>query len=180
MIGYIGILLAIAFHGIGHILAARLCGMRARGVRPTATGLRLLLRENDFPSYGCELLVALGGALGNLLGNALLIMVQIVLPHGYLTALCQGTLPLSLFLGIWNMLPIKGFDGGRVLRCLLLRHRGQKAMTPDTVDRLLGVTSGACFLGLWVLSVYLLLRTGRALSLFLFCLQLFWGLYRAD
>lgn len=177
MRNYISILLAIAFHGLGHMIAARRCGMRMKAILPTPTGLRLLVRENDFPSYHAELLVALGGPLGNLCGNALLVIAHMLLPHGPLSTLCRDTLPISLFLGIWNLLPIQGFDGGRVLRCLLLRPYAQRTIFPDAADRLLRVTSGIFFLGLWVLSVYLLLRTGRALSLFLFCLQLFWGLY---
>lgn len=168
------LLAAIALHGLGHLTAARLCGMRATGIRPTPTGLRLFLSEHDFPTYESELLIALGGPLGNLLGNVPLILVQARLPSDAL----REVVALSLFLGCWNLLPIEGFDGGRALRCLLLRHHGKRTLTPDAVDRLLRITSGACFLGLWLLSVYLVLRTGRALSLFLFCLQLFWGLCR--
>ncbi len=178
MAEYICILLAIAFHGIGHLVAARRHGMRASAITPTPTGLRLLLRENEFPDYDTELGIALGGPLGNLFGNALLVLAGMLLPGDTLREICRNTLPLSVFLGVWNLLPIVGFDGGRILRCLLLRRRGQNALTPDAADRLLRVTSGACFLMLWMLSIYLLLRTGRAVSLFLFCLQLFWGLWR--
>ena len=174
---YLCILLAIAFHGAGHLAAARICGMQAKGIIPTPTGLRLMLAKSAFPSYDVELCAALGGPLGNLLGNAVLIVLQMLLPLAPLRDICRETLPLSLFLGIWNLLPIEGFDGGRVLQCLLLRGRKRNAITPDAVEGWLRLTSGACFLGLWVLSVYLLLRTGRALSLFLFCLQLFWGLF---
>ncbi|MBQ7336892.1 MAG: hypothetical protein IJW40_00385 [Clostridia bacterium] len=170
-------LLAISFHGLGHISAALACGVRTRKIRFSATGLRLEMGEGIFPSYNTELIIALGGPLGNLLGNALLLFLSYILRHGEggasLLALCQDTVPLSLFLGIWNLLPIEGFDGGRMLRCLLSKRPCR--MSLPTIDRILAASSAGCFLTLWVLAVYLLLRTGRAVSLFVFCVQLFWG-----
>jgi Zn-dependent protease len=157
-----------------------------RRIVRTATGVRLLCEDGDFPSYDAELWVALGGPLGNLIGNALLVAVFLLTrqhaAHQAIRALCRAVLPLSLFLGIWNLMPIRGFDGGRILCCLLLRGRqGERlSFALRGVERLLSVTSATCFLLLWLLSVYLLLRTGRAFSLFWFCVQLFWSCMRQE
>ena len=168
--------LAISMHGVGHVTAARLCGMRMGQICRSATGLRLITENAAFPSYSDEARVALGGPLGNLIGNALLYLAALATSHPALWAICRGVLPLSLFLGVWNLLPIEGFDGGRLLRCLLLRHRASL----QTADRVLAVSSALCFCLFWMLSMYLLLRTGRAFSLFWFCVQLFWGCQRQE
>ncbi len=173
------ILIAIGLHGLGHLCAARCCGIRLRRITLSATGLRWLTDTGGFPSYGKEALVALGGPLGNVLGNAFLLLLLRLSPanEGPVASLIAGTLPISLFLALWNLMPIRGFDGGRLLGCLLLQHRC--AFSPTTAERVLNLTSAACFFVLWLLAVYLLLRTGRAFSLFLFCVQLFWGMYAA-
>ena len=167
------LLLAIGLHGVGHVISARLRGMRMGRICRSATGLRLITESAAFPSYADEAWVALGGPLGNLLGNALLYLISLAASHPALWTICRGVLPISFFLGIWNLLPIEGFDGGRLLRCLMLRRN----TTLRTADRVLAVSSALCFCFFWMLSMYLLLRTGRAFSLFWFCVQLFWGLY---
>jgi len=170
------LLLAIAFHGGGHMLAARLCGVRMGRICRSATGLRLITRGALFPTYGAELIIALGGPCGNLLGNALLYAVAWHLDAPIIWELCRGVLPISLFLGVWNLLPIESFDGGRILRCLLL----QRGITLRAADRALAFCSVIFFCLFWMLSMYLLLRTGRAFSLFWFCIQLFWGCARRE
>jgi membrane-associated protease RseP (regulator of RpoE activity) len=78
--------------------------------------------------------------------------------------------PLSLYLCLLNLLPIRSFDGGRALVCFLCDRR---ATLPDRAERILSVVSAIVLLLLWTVAVYLLLRRGSALSLYLFCLQLF-------
>lgn len=174
------IVLAIAFHGAGHCLFARAQGIRLRKMIPTATGLRLICENRVFPSYRAELLVALGGPIGNLVGNALFILLLFLVKGTPLAPILQpfgrDLLALSLFLGLWNLLPIAGFDGGCILRCFILDHT-KKPCAMAIADHILSVTSAACFLSLWLLSLYLLLRSGRAFFLYLFCLQLFRGTY---
>jgi Zn-dependent protease len=140
-----------------------------------------MLNCGEFPSYKAELAVSLGGPLGNLCSGALLWALTLLCRRSgcstaFLLPLCRGVIPLSLFVAGWNLLPISGFDGGRILHCLLLLTP-RRAPSPRTADLLLTITSTTCVLSLWLLSVYLVLRTARALSLFLFCVQLFWGLW---
>ena len=170
------LMLAIGFHELGHYGMARLQGVRMRRLTFGATGLRMLTDHRAFPSYESELWIALGGPCGNLIGNALFFALARMSGSAHLLILCQELIPLSLFLGIWNLLPIHGFDGGRVLHCLLLRGR----CAPACAQRILCMTSAACFVLLWTLSIYLLLRTGRAFSLFWFCVQLFWGCWQKE
>ena len=121
-------LFAVLIHGAGHYLAARLCGLRPRRVRLTATGLRLV-SEGGYPSYLAEALVALGGPLANLL-SALLAL---------LTGVGAGTFcALSVYLALLNLLPLDGFDGASALRCLLCaRHAPLPSLSPRAADGVL-------------------------------------------
>jgi membrane-associated protease RseP (regulator of RpoE activity) len=76
----------------------------------------------------------------------------------------------SVCLGLVNLLPVAGLDGGRLLSCAVSLWLG-----PRAGDRVLRVTTAAVTGGLWLLSVYGLLRAGQLLTLFGFslCLLLF-------
>ena len=69
----------------------------------------------------------------------------------------------SLGLGLLNLLPVRGLDGGRMLSCALALTAGERA-----ADVTLRVTTGLALGCLWLLSVYALLRAGETLSLFVF------------
>jgi membrane-associated protease RseP (regulator of RpoE activity) len=71
-------------------------------------------------------------------------------------------------LGILNLLPIRSFDGGRMLECTL--YALTDARIASTVMH--GVSFGFLLL-LWLIAVYFLLRAGDGLSLFCFSLALF-------
>jgi Zn-dependent protease len=105
---------------------------------------------------------------------AALLCRLILLPLGVAMEFVTSFIPLSLFFGLLNLLPLQGFDGARILLCFLCaRHRAFTSLDPFCAQRLVhGISSGMMVL-LWLLSMYVLLRCGSALSLYLFCLQLF-------
>ncbi len=164
--------LAISIHGAGHCVAALFVGVRFQKIRQTPTGFRLLTDRNGFPSYHAEAVVALGGPLGNLLTALAAHFAFLHTPaiHSFASLF----VPLSLYLGLLNLLPLRGFDGGSLLLCTLC---GQKtlfpALLPHTAERILSFFSAAVLFFLWIFAVYLLLRRGSALSLYAFCIQLF-------
>ena len=166
------ILVAIVLHGIGHMLAARAVGTKFRRLRLSRTGMRLITDEGGFASYDDELICALGGPAANacaaLAVRALVWMFPSIAPGA------EQFIPLSLSLGLLNLLPLRGFDGARILFCFLCaHHRRLPSLSPDRAARAVSLLSCLVLTLLWLLSVYLLLRRGSALSLFLFCLQLF-------
>ena len=156
---------AILLHGAGHMLAAALVGTRFGRLRISATGLRLMT-DRSFASYRAEAVTALGGPLLNLVGawGA----------HALLGERGAVFVVLSLYLGLLNLAPIRGFDGARVLSCVLCaRHTLLPSCLPHVAERVIDVLSATLTLLLWLIAVYLLLRRGSALSLYVFCLQLF-------
>lgn len=158
------VLSVILVHGAGHVLAAACAGVRFRRLRLTATGFRLLTGVG-FSSYRAEAITALGGPLFNIFSA---LAVHALCPTSELF------ISLSFYLGALNLLPIRGFDGAAVLSCLLCSpHPPLPSCLPHTAERVISVTSALLLFGFWMVSVYLLLRSESALSLYVFCLQLF-------
>ena len=171
ILSLIAVLCGIVIHGLGHMLAARAVGVRMVRVRRTHTGLRLIAGA-PFPSYDAELYCALGGPVANV--AAALLCRLILLPLGVAMEFVTSFSPLSLFFGLLNLLPLQGFDGARILLCFLCaRHRAFTSLDPFCAQRLVHGISSSMMVLLWLLSMYVLLRCGSALSLYLFCLQLF-------
>lgn len=67
-----------------------------------------------------------------------------------------------------NLLPIRAFDGGRMLACALSAR-----WDPAVADRVLTATSLLFLLLLFAAASYFLLRAGDGLSLWCFSMSLF-------
>jgi len=156
-------LLAALLHELGHIAMARICHIRLRECKVGIYGAGLI-PDGSLYSYGQEILLCLAGPLTNLLTACLLLPIKINDTNEFL----QGFFFASLVLGLLNLLPIKGFDGGRVLHALLSLR-----LQPHTVSLITSACSFLCIFSLWSASVYLLLRAAASLSLFIFSLSLF-------
>lgn len=94
-------LIAMALHEIGHILMARAVGIKVRRVGLSWQGM-YTVREPGPPAK--NLLVSFAGPLANLL----LMLLWPWLPIFSLANFCVG---------VCNLLPIRGSDGDRMLRC---------------------------------------------------------------
>ncbi len=158
-------LLAAALHELAHIGAARLCRIRLCELRLGIFGAALQTYEN-ISSYLGEILTALAGPLFNIVSGVAICLLwgAHLAEHEFLMMFAFS----SLFLGTLNLLPVKDFDGGRILYCLL-----EYCFSPRVAISTLKLLSFTVILSLWLLSVYLLLRLGASLSLFIFSLALF-------
>ena len=154
---------AIVLHEIGHILMARLCGVHMGGLRIDLFGARLKLM--GVMSYRREAVIAAAGPLLNLLSVAILLAVTRMDISGCLggEGLVETFVLVSLGLAAVNLLPVRSLDGGRVLYCILAPLLGERV-----ADAVLVLGTALCLGGLWVFSVYALLRVGEMLSLFAF------------
>ena len=154
---------AIILHELGHIIAARLCKVKFKALNIGIYGAGLNAERTDF-SYKNEIIIALGGALSNLI--TVLASLPLYLSTQSTTLL--SFIASSILLGIMNLLPIKTFDGGRILHSLLCLF-----FTPFTSDKILSISSFFIIFILWTISVYLMLIYGMGLSSFVFSLSLF-------
>ncbi len=155
-------LLAAALHEMGHIIAAKLCGVPLEELKLGIFGASLT-SKSMLCSYKKEIILCLAGPLVNLLS------VFIIFPFcrsesGFSSLFISA----SLFLGVLNLLPIYEFDGGRIVFCVLSSHFSIRAAT-----RIIRTSSFILIFMLWTLSVYLLLRLSSTVSLFVFSVSLF-------
>ena len=151
--------LAALLHEFGHMVAAWGWSVPIRRLRLDLFGARMEL--GGLTGYAAELAVAAGGPLVSLAAAAL------ARPFGDVfegVALFSGA---SLGLGLLNLLPVRGLDGGRMLSCALALTAGERVS-----EGVLRLTTVLFLGGLWLVSVYALLRVGEALSLFTFSLCL--------
>ena len=154
-------LLAAALHECGHLLAARLMKIPIRGIRLDFLGARIDVGAVVL-SYGQEWLLAAAGPLFSLL------LATLAAPFWSVSLFLRAFSAASLLLGILNLLPVRSFDGGRMLECFLCCRLG--AMNGERIMQ--GFTFVSLFL-LWLTAVYLLFHTGGGLSLFCFSVSLF-------
>ncbi|MBE6630019.1 MAG: hypothetical protein E7624_04130 [Ruminococcaceae bacterium] len=151
--------IAAAIHECGHLLAAKLLGIRLRLLELDVPGARIL-PQGALPSYRAEVLLAAAGPAASLLLAALLFPFS----NLFLRALLASTLSLGLF----NLLPVCGFDGWRVLGGTLT-----PLLEEARAARVLLVCSYLSLFALFCFSATLLLRHGESVTLTVLSASLF-------
>lgn len=151
--------LAAAVHECGHLLAAFVLKIPIRMLEIDLMGAKIY-PKGLIPSYGAEAILAAAGPLFSLL----LALPTLPFSSPFAAALQAATLSLALF----NLLPIKGFDGGRMLRAPVARCFGEHAAA-----LLLFCTTYASLLLLFSLSACMLLRHGQSAALAVLSASLF-------
>lgn len=154
---------AALFHELGHLSAARVLKIPIRMLEIDLMGAKLYPAVS-LPSYGAELMLAGAGPLFSLL--LALPAAAMRCPFGDL--LLTSTLSFTLF----NLLPISGFDGGRILHAALaMIWQARQA------DRVILVTTYLSLLLMFSLSACLLLRFGEDATLAVLSASLFARLF---
>ncbi len=153
---------AVAVHELGHIVASRALGIRLKSAELSMLGARLETACD--PSYSDELILALGGPLFGFLGAAAVAFPAI--KHASAPFCANFLLPffvISLCLNIFNLIPISIFDGGRILKCLLCRR-----FSLDFAENILNACTFLSLFSLWLLAVYMLLKSATGLPMLVF------------
>lgn len=155
---------AVTVHELGHIFVAILFKINIKELKLNIFGARLNISEKLY-SYRDEFLLCAFGPLFNYT-SALLIYI--------LTTNTDANefILSSVILGTLNLLPINGFDGGRMLKCLLL------SFLPQNIARyIINTTSFIIITLLWLISVYFLLIYSTSLGIFVFSSSLFFSIF---
>ena len=155
------VMAAAAVHECGHLLAAYLMGIPLQTMRLDLTGARLEV-VGRLLSYGEEWLLCIAGPLASLFLSAAVFF----LGAGHRFFLVLST--VSLLLGLLNLMPVQGFDGGRMLSAALGHFAGVRVCAG-----VMRISSFFCLFLIWSIAVYCLLRVGDGLSLFCFSMSLF-------
>ena len=164
---FLPVVLVVALHESGHVLMARVCKIRLRELKLGIFGAALS-PQSCLYSYKKEILLCLGGPLMNFLS-------VLVITAFFDTPRFEYFKDCSIALGLLNLLPISGFDGGRILYSLL-----SILLPPRAVDVLSKALSFLLIFTLWCFSVYLLIKISASLSLFIFSLSLFAKIFLPD
>ena len=160
---------AAILHELAHILAARMLKSRLTNIRLGIFGASLSM-DSTTTSYKNEILICIAGPTANLLSATFLLAFSKATSH-----FLSMFLSASFFLGLLNLLPISDFDGGRILYCIVAEFA-----SPSCAHKTLKTASFLCVFLLWALSVYLILRLGASLSLFVFCASVFCKIFVKD
>ena len=154
-------LIAAAFHECGHVLSAHILKIPLKELKLDLFGARISV-SSGLISYTEEfLLCAAGPFFSFLLSGGLSLPV---VHSSFLTSVRDA----SLFLGLLNLIPVRGFDGGRMLSAALA-HLGSARVA----DLVLDFFTGLFLILLWGVSVYLLLVVDGGFTLFLFASGMF-------
>ena len=159
-------IIAAAIHEAGHLLCASVLSIPLKRIKLNIFGAAI---ETDPLSctYLKEALLTLSGPLFNVL-TAIIILAAI---RGRLydaPISVRYFFVSSISLAFINMLPIDSFDGGRLLSCMLISK-----YSPNSVYKIIEYLSLLFVFILWSFSIYLLIKTGSSLSLFIFSGVLF-------
>lgn len=161
MTEFLWFLTAVLLHELGHILCARLLGIPLNGcsVRPCGALLTFDFSRTSYFREGC---VHLAGA-----GTGILSAVLALRSFGEPAEIFSG---ISVVLAAVNLLPVRGFDGGGVLHCLL-----SAVLPPELSEKICRTVSLIVLLLLWtaVLWVELRVRADAAMLCFVLYVMIF-------
>jgi stage IV sporulation protein FB len=102
------VIASLLIHEAGHLLAAKLCGVRVKAIGLCVKGA--YLRRKDSKRAGAELLIAICGPLASIL---MFFILRGDLPVFHWVA------QLNLVVALSNLLPIPSTDGARIARALV-------------------------------------------------------------
>lgn len=161
------LLCSTAIHESGHLLMGKIRKINLRELRLGVFGASLFPDSMNY-SYKDEIILCSGGPLFNFLSAVLAVKV-------FSFSFDSLFVMSSFSLCILNLMPIMGFDGGRILSATL------NGFLPVTwVWRVMKLISFVFIFALWCMSLYLLMRAASSLALFVFCIAMFAKIFIPD
>lgn len=116
---------SVLAHELSHALVARRFGLRVQGITLFIFGGTTSI-DSDSRSPREEALIALAGPATSIVLGAAFVGIGAVIEQPQVSALVGWLGVVNLVLGAFNLIPGFPMDGGRVLRALLWRLRGDR------------------------------------------------------
>jgi stage IV sporulation protein FB len=163
LLPFVMLVLSAVIHEIGHILAIRRLGYRARRVDVLPMGALIVCPESI--TYRDETVIALSGPISSAVASFAAFCIYSLTFDEYIFFFAF----INLTLAVFNLLPIKSLDGGKALNCFLL-YKGKEncericsaasvfAKVTLVILMLAGVVSSGYNLGVILLSSALLFQ----------------------
>jgi Zn-dependent protease/CBS domain-containing protein len=154
---------SVLAHELSHALVARRFGLRVQGITLFIFGGTTSI-DSDSRSPREEALIALAGPATSIVLGAAFVGLGTVIEQPQVAALVGWLGVVNLVLGAFNLIPGFPMDGGRVLRALLWRLRGDRLVATRNaalVGRMLAyvlialgvlwaLSPGGLFAGIWL------------------------------
>lgn len=105
----IPLIVAIILHELAHLAAIALCGYKIRAVKFTIKGIQIDISAQNKARLTSELIISFAGPLVGLLTAWAFFALKLP-DFGY----------VSVILSLFNLLPIAGLDGGKILLEVLI------------------------------------------------------------
>ena len=157
---------AVLVHEGAHVLAARCFGGRLDSVTFELSGIALNARFPGLTSYVCDAVCAAAGpALNLVLGTALAFAAK---GNKFLYTAAGA----NILLGIYNMIPADGLDGGTVAGAFF-----KKILPFGAAEKASAVLSLICALGVSGAGLWLWVKSGN-ISLFVCGIVLGWTVWK--
>ena len=116
---------SVLAHELSHALVARRFGLRVRDITLFIFGGAASL-EGDAQRPRDEALIAAAGPLTSLAIGAILVGINLTVGQPQLAAIGGSLGFINLTLGVFNLIPGFPMDGGRILRAVLWKARGDR------------------------------------------------------
>ena len=138
-------LICAAIHELSHVIAI-IALKKGFAMRGAYNGLRISV-ENGL-SYKEQLIAAAAGPLGNIITA---LITFFMLPRG---GYAEALTVLSLLTGLSNLIPIRGYDGYKIMRSLISLGRGWNRA--ESVCRAVSFffTTDICFFSLYLIAKF--------------------------
>jgi Zn-dependent protease/CBS domain-containing protein len=146
---------SVLAHELSHALVARRFGLRVEGITLFIFGGATTIDE-DSRTPREEAWIALAGPVTSLLIGLVLLGVDLLVAQPQLAALLGWLGFINVLLGLFNLIPGFPMDGGRVLRAILWRIRGDRLAATRNAA-MVGRAFGYLLIGI---GVFMALRPG--------------------
>ena len=150
---------AIALHEAGHFIASLLLRIPFKKFSLQNGGF-LMLGNSCYDSYFSEGIIAFWGPFFNFVSA---LAVHSATGEHFITFR-----QISLSLGLLNLLPIKDFDGGHIVKCVLSAF-----LPPNLSEKICDILSFSAIYFIWSAAVYVTVKTGENISAFIFSVMMF-------
>lgn len=148
-------LYACMVHEFGHLLLMQALGIKTESLQFYAAGIKLRMKDSRILSFRKELLILFGGCAINFAVFCVFWALS-----GKNTQMMIFA-AVNLLIGLFNLMPIKGFDGERISNLLIERFCSiEKILLVKNLVRFF------CALLLGAVLVYFFMQKSRNLSLY--------------
>ena len=163
----LSVLICMAIHEMGHIMLFLAFKVKIKEISLGATGATIT-PATSLTSYKKEIAIAIGGPFLNL-GTLALVYPSIHIYEVRLFGINEYIAIFSLMFALINLMPIKDLDGGRIVRCAIAI-----LFTDSAGDRVVNICTSVILIGIWMLSVYMMLKSRGGFAFFAFsiCMML--------